>query len=253
MSNIRVFALTGSLLLALGCGGSGGGGGSVTPPLPVGPQNPAGIYAGTIQSVAATVIVLDSGEFSWATNNGLLATGNLVVSGGSFTGTGTLWAPNGTYFTGVGFTAPVTITNGTVVTASTMSASYTSPVGNGSFHFTYNPVFTRQVTLTTLAGNYNYMQDGYGYPVSISILSDGTFTGRWYVTPDSRAFSGTITQPNPSQNAFRVQLNMPGVGPYPIPSNYSGLGFLTDGTSMNSDLTILLTDSGNQWALRFKR
>ncbi len=252
MNRALILTLIVLTFLAVGCGG-GGGSASSSPVVPTGPQSPAGIFTGTIQSstsgkIAATAIVLDSGEFRYVAANGLQAVGNISVSGSAFSGSSTLFAPCGYAFPGGVFTLPATLTNGSVITANHMGGSYSGAGDSGTFDFAYNPASTHQLTLASLVGNYDCMLDPYLRPVSINVKSDGSFSVYLYV-PSLVQGSGTITQPNPSQNAFRIQLYMPGYGPYPIASNYSGLGFLTDGSSPNSVFNFYLTDQGGQWPL----
>lgn len=214
------------LVLALACGGGGGGGGTSTPEPP--PAGCAGLYFGTVHStdagdLTAYAVADAGGEMRYIASAGASPAVNVIgkVQLSGTGGSGSLFDGEDTYSLQL---SGVSIDPG----SSAQGAFATSSEDSGTFDLTYDSVYDRPQTIASLAGSYEapWTVTTTGTSVSVTMDTAGNITGH-----DSAAFTGTLTQPDPSKNLYRVSIR------YTVSGNtYSGYGFWADG-AVTSGLT----------------
>ena len=237
----------GSLLALLACGGGGGGGASTPPPPPASAGVFEGPWRGTLQSnsggsVTATALLLASGELRYVASNGIQAVGTVSASGGSATGTGTLYAPTGYAFPG-NLTSTTFSLSGSGTGGASLAGTYTSPVDNGTFAFAYDAgaAYASPVVMANVAGAYSSTTTSSGYPIGGRLASSGALSG----TDAFGSFSGTLTAVDPAKNAFRVNVTYTPTGQ--AARTYAGLAFFDFGYSPVR-LEIQTTGAAGQFA-----
>ncbi|GLH72323.1 hypothetical protein GETHLI_08250 [Geothrix limicola] len=252
---MKRLVLSTPLVVLLGCGG-GGSGSSVSftsnPNPPVQSLNLEGPWTGNLQSysggsVTATALVLASGEMRYVASNGIQAVGNLSVSGTTFTGSGTMYAPTGSVFLGGGTTASFVL-SGTGTSGTTMTGTYSSLVDNGTMSFTYNTqaLYSTPVVMSNVAGSYLSVSTSSGYSTTGTLTAAGAFSG----SDGHGTFTGTLSAVDATKNAFRVTINYLPTGQ--IAQAYSGLGFFNFGVTP-PHLVIQATGTTGQFAAEFAR
>jgi hypothetical protein len=200
------------------------------------------------QSVTATALVLASGEIRYVSSNGIQAVGTVSVSGSSFTGSGTMYAPTGYTFNSNGMgTAPFTI-SGTGSGGATMAGTYAGAGDTGTLAFAYvaGATYTSPVTMANVAGSYTSVTTSSGYTTTGTLSAGGVFTG----TDAFGAFNGTLTAVDPAKNAFRVAVTYTPAGQ--AARTYTGLGFF-DFSQSPVHLYVQTTGSAGQFAADFQR
>lgn len=212
------------LLALLACGGGGGGSSAPAPVPPPSAGAFEGPWAGTLRSttgatVAATALVLASGEMRYVASNGIQAVGTVTASGNAATASGTLYAPYGYVFPGNTTSTAFSLSG--AGTAGVLSGTYTSAYDSGTFAFATNAgaQYGSPVVMANVAGAYASTMTSSGYPISGRLAATGALSG-------SDAFgtlSGTLTAVDPAKNAFRVNVTYTPTGQ--ASRSYSGLAF----------------------------
>lgn len=212
-------------LTACGGGGSGssssGGGGNTL----VG-----GIYNGSItdngQTYTLTGIIDETGNarFVEATSTAPIV---LVTPGTEITSTDESYksGPNAAAYalccTGFVFsngqsTEPVTIA-ATIDPRTSINGTFTDGNGTGSFALTYDATHYQQASsLSLIAGTYAYSYGG--ATGTITITASGGVSG---TDSQGRVYSGTVTVPDATYNAYDVLITQTNVSP--APGSYSGV------------------------------
>gem|GEM_PF-1658379 len=186
-------------------GGSGGndGGSSGGPGTPTN-ASPGGIWEGQTSTGQLILgLATESGEFHFITGDGVQYFGTVTTSGNtasaSYTGVtafGTVFQDGSSFGTG-------TLT-GSIEQRSSLigTTSFTTEKGMvipGTIALTYNPVYERDSSLPTIAGNFR--QDETNYVLSIN--SDGV---AFLQDPDSGCtVNGTVSIIDAEYNAYRVE------------------------------------------------
>jgi hypothetical protein len=197
-------AVIGTCLLVVGCGGGGGGSPALPAPPPVTNASPGGIWEGALGSGQDILgLVTESGEFHFLTDDLSQYFGTVAVNGNSvsaqFTG-----------YSDLAFTFPDGSTrgtgslSGTVQSRSTFTANsnFTTAAGSSNtntINLTYNALYDRDSSLTTLAGNFEDLRTG----VIVNINSNGVAFAQNPAT--GCVLNGTASIINPQFNAYRVQ------------------------------------------------
>lgn len=215
-----------SLLTLLGCSGGGGTPVSWTSTPPANPTlNPEGIWTGTLKtsdgsSLSAIAMVLSTGEMRYVASNGLQASGTLSISGASFTGAGTLYAPTGSTFTGGGTTTAFTVA-GSGTTGTSMTGTYTSAADSGTMTFTYNTTaaYSTPVVMANVAGSYVSVITNSGRHITGALTAAGVFSGN----DGQGSFTGALSAVDSTKNAFRITITYTPTGQAPL--TYAGLSF----------------------------
>ena len=232
-----------SALLA-GCGGGGGGGTTAASTATTTAATAAaeGVYTGSTSTGSVfDTVVLDDGTYYaiYGTNGASGLTVNGFVQGQGTSGATTFTSSNLRDFTYTGSTLSGTLSatytpgvsvSGTV-TESSGSSTFTGNVPQSSSY-----VYNTPADINTVSGNWtaNTLQ-GAGAPVSLTINTNGTFSG----AQGNCSFSGTLTPRASGKNIFDVTVNF---GPTPC--------VLANGTASGIGLSYLTTNSATQQTTR---
>ena len=198
-------ALSCALLMA-GCGGGGGGGGSSQAPAPppVTNASPGGIWEGTLGSGQEVLgLVTETGEFHFLTDELTQYFGTVSVNGNSVSAQFTGYAAIGFQFPD-GTTRGTGSLTGTVQARSTLTANSTfqTSAGNSNtntINLTYNALYDRDSSLTTIAGNFRDLRTG----SIVNINSSGVAFSQNPAT--GCVLNGSVSIINAQFNAYRVQ------------------------------------------------
>lgn len=167
----RARILCAALLMSTLLGGCGGGSSSSSTPAAVATANATGVWEGTItQNGVGTYSVtglITGGQMRFISVDGnVLYEGTVSVTGSTLTATTTNYVIDGGIFS----TSTLT---GTVVTARSISGTFTSSDGgSGSFSLTYDPITTRGSSLATLTANWFVTDGTYSMTIPIDAASD---------------------------------------------------------------------------------
>jgi len=156
----------------VGCGGGGGGGGGGPTPQPN--ASIGGIWKGTdsISGLPVIGLAAETGQFHFIRQDGVQYYGTGTTSGNAVTANFTGVTPLGTAFPD-GSTYGTGTLSGTVSERSTLSGStsFRTAAGNsdsGNVTLTYNALYDRDSSLTTIAGNFTDVKTGDVVSVSAS-------------------------------------------------------------------------------------
>jgi hypothetical protein len=195
---LPVVTITGSTLV-VGCGGGSGGscgsaGSACPPPSVTGP----GYYEGTLteqsnsQSTPAVAIVTETGNGAMSGQNGTYYRFNVGFSGTTLSGNYYSLSTGGTQET-----------SGTISAQATSSAlTGTFAVGSStvdSFQLTLEAVYKQPSALATLMGTWSYTDTANGFSLTVTIASNGTFTG---TDSSNCSYSGAFGIINPVFDAY---------------------------------------------------
>ena len=197
---LPVVTITSSTLV-VGCsGGSGGSCGSAgsacPPPSVTGP----GYYEGTLtaqsnsQSTPAVAIITETGNGAMSGQNGTYYRFNVGFSGTTVSGTydGISTGAGGTQETSGSISGQSTSTS---LTGTLMVGSSTVD----SFQLTFEAVYKQPSALATLMGTWSYTDTANGFSLTVTIASNGTFTG---TDSSNCTYSGAFGIINPVFDAY---------------------------------------------------
>lgn len=247
-----VLLVIGLALIGFGCGGSGGGSTPSTPS-PISNESASGFWNGYFHSNVLSQTFSVSGGVTEnneiriysATWGGQYA-GNGTVSGNSFVGTLTAYAPWGDTFpdgTKIG-TASI---SGTVKTRISILGSYSGTGDNGTFALTFDSIYLRPSSLSLVSGNWFHNSPQLG-SVLMTIDASGNITG---ITSSGCVYSGNVSLINPSFNAYRASINISSCGA--LNGNNSGLAMLDDMVKLNDTLIASVSNPSEAFTALFIR
>ena len=188
-------------------GGGGGGGGEVTGPQPQQPvQNasPGGIWFGTLSTGEEILgLVTETGEFHFITDSFTQYFGTVTTSGNSATGQFTGYTYIGYVFEDGSTRGSGTLT-GTLQERATFTAttSFRTSAGNdvsNSVSLTYDPLYDRDSSLQTIAGNFRDIATG----AIVSVNQNGEAFAQNPAT--GCVLNGSVSIINAQYNAYRVE------------------------------------------------
>lgn len=221
------------------CGGGGDDGDSS-----VVNDSPGGIWRGsvTLTATGATYqsigLITETGELHFLTTDGEQTTGNVTVSGKTFSANITSYAPLGSVFDN-GSTVISGTASGSINQRSTFSGSARfSGTVTSNFSYTYDSIYERDSILSLISGLY-FDYDGSGYWVTYDIDSQGVITGS---DTDGCQFNGNVKLINPDFNMYRINITATSCGD--LNGDYTGLAALMDdGGSQNNTLAVSVSGS----------
>ncbi len=229
---IALFLLVDFLsLFSCGGGGSGSHSSSTAQPQSVS-QSASGIWTGNVLSpkfgnTSVTGIVSQTDEVFFISEQGAQHHGQVTVSGSSFSGSLTSYAPIGFRFPD-GSSVTTTTVSGTVTTKSSLTGNYNGGGDSGTFSLSYSSLYDRQSSLALVAGNWRAI-DG---SATFSFSSSGQITGS---DVDGCTYTGQISVINQNFNAYKVTVTIAACGSFN--GSYSGLAALSDTSASNDTLT----------------
>lgn len=248
-------ALLGVTIATLTISCSDGGGTANGTSLPVGKAN--GIWGGTISSSVSG----EASEIFGLTHEGEVRfvlpdwsrshVGTYQLTESSFMSQGTVYGVG----SGVGVPYYSTKLNGSFEEISSISGIYSSndihapdvEVDSGTYSLTYNPVYERASSMSFVEGIWSYTGPNISDVTTISVGSDGTFTGTDYM---GCYMSGAISLINESINLYSVSYERPSCI---IAGTYSGYAYLYDGLSTNDKMFWSVDKEGYLESARFDR
>jgi len=254
MKKLLIASLVIVLALAgFACGGGGGGGG-----VPVQNQSPQGIWNGSFHSnvtngtdiVSGVVTSNELRLFSASWGGQYAGTGS--VSGSSFSGTLTAYAPWGYVFRDGSKIGSVTI-NGTVKYRDSISGTYSGTGDNGTFSLAYDSLYLRTPSLSLVGGNWLHQSDQLG-TVPWTIDANGNITGS---SSGGCVYSGEVSIVGIGVgysccNAYRISINISSCGAL-NGNDYNGLAFLDDTTKQNDTLIASVANPTQAFTANFIR
>lgn len=254
MNTNTQFLVLGTVLLMAGCGGGGSGGsGSANPPPPPPPPPPAGDavpgghWFGTLTNDSAAIteeylaMIDAAGRFRLVSvDSAVQISGNLLVTGNTFTGDGTAFADTGVVWLDGSPATAVTLEGG-LTELDAFAGTWTAASGErGSFAFVYDGTFyERTATVDELAGSWSVFDDFANPTATFTIRDDGSFTAQ---NTSGCTSAGQFAVIDPGLNLFEVQSTITGCG---IAGNYIGLAFLVDLLAPN-DAIVVAIDNGTR-------
>jgi hypothetical protein len=201
MKRVVATMVAGAAFLLTSCGGGStvGGGPPTTDSIP------GGIWRGTesVSGLQVTGLVDESGNFHFLRGDGVQYVGATTVSGQSLTA-------NLEGFVPLGFAFPDGSRHGTgsitatlqarkTITATTRFQTDSGSVSNGTLNLTFDTLYNRASSLTTLSGNFTNPANN----VVVTVGSNGTLFSQ---DPASGCvLNGNVSVINASYNAYRVQ------------------------------------------------
>jgi len=225
-----IFAV-GALSALSGCGG--GGNGNVVAPQPVAAQALDGIWNGTFTSnvlggtIGAYMVISPTNEARYVTTQGVEGAGAITVSGNSFSETVNAFAPTGIFFPN-GSRVGVGTLNGTGSTKGTLTGTYAGAGDNGTFTFTYDPIYDRGASLATISGTWTgtFVSVGTGAVVTANISTTGVITG---TDTAGCVYNGTLKVIDPLKNIYAGSMTQTVCTPA---ITLTGLATLTDNPAL---------------------
>jgi hypothetical protein len=196
---LPVVTITGSSLMVGGCGGGSGGscgsaGSACPPPIVLGP----GYYEGTLtaqsssQSTPAVAIVAETGNGAMSGQDGTYYRFNVGFSGTTLSGN--------YYGLSAGGTQKTTGTISAQATSSALTGTFA--VGSStvdSFQMNLEAVYNQTSALATLMGTWSYTDTANGFSLTVTIASNGSFTG---TDSSNCAYAGSFGIINPVFDAY---------------------------------------------------
>lgn len=213
----------------------------------------AGHYLGTIPlngSVRAfSAVVASDGTFTGtiapSTSGGpdlRVFIGTSVSSGNGFAATGTAYAFLGGAFPAGGFSAALTLTNGTLVERQQLTGTYSAGGESSAFALSFHAELTdRGALLSRLAGTYNWPSPGpTGLTAAMTFTSTGAMT---YQTSAGCSGTGSVTIQDPAINVYNFSIDLGACGPV---AAYTAAGLLVlqdgPGGGVNNLVSLFGTD-----------
>ena len=207
---VRVMSVLAIAVTLAACGGGGGGGGSgagsgpQSSPPPVQNASPGGIWHGTLGTGEEVLgLVTESGEFHFITDSFTQYFGTVTTSGNSATGQFTGYTYIGYVFEDGSTRGSGTLT-GTLQERATFTAttSFRTSAGNdvsNSVSLTYDPLYDRDSSLQTIAGNFRDIATG----AIVSVNQNGEAFAQNPAT--GCVLNGSVSIINAQYNAYRVE------------------------------------------------
>ena len=225
-----IFAV-GALSALAGCGG--GGNGNVVAPPPVAAQALDGIWNGTFTSnvvggtVGAYMVISPTNEARYVSTQGVEGAGTIAVSGNTFSSNYTAFTPAGGFFPN-GTTVAAGTSNGTGSTKGTITGTYSGGGDNGTFTFTYDPIYDRGASLATISGTWTgiFVSVGTGAVVTANISTTGVITGS---DTAGCVYNGTLSIIDPLKNIYTGSMTQTVCTPA---ITLTGLATLTDNPAL---------------------
>lgn len=196
------------------CGGGGDSGAPAAAPAPPAPPmnaSPGGVWNGTDSATGLSItgLVTEAGEFHFLRNDGTQFFGTMAVTGNSATANFTAVVPVGSQFPDGSLTGTGTLT-GTIQARASISgtSSFTTARGAaspaGGLTLSFNPLYNRASSLSTIAGNYRDPDTN----AIINVNSNGVIFAQDAVT--GCVINGSVAIINASYNAYRLEYNFSG-------------------------------------------
>ena len=205
-------------VLALAAAGCGGGGLSTSSTTPTN-QSALGIWSGTDSEsgLALQAFVNSAGQADFIRADGVQYIGTVQVSGDTLTLTVDGYTNVGNPFTG-GVTYGIGTVNGTVTTATSISATLTfTPTGgtqvSSTWTLTYLPLSTTASSVATVAGTYTSGTAFVGGDdplsgASVTISSTGVISGQ--DSSSGCAINGNVTDGDSTTDVYEVAYTLSG-------------------------------------------
>jgi hypothetical protein len=197
--------LTALVILLASCGGGGGYGGFSNPTS----MNalPGGIWRGTesVSGLQVVGLVDEAGDFHFVRSDNVQYVGTASVSINSVTANFDGYTQAGTTFPD-GSTRGTGSVSGTIQARTTLTLMYqfrtlAGTVSNGTLNLTFDVLYNRVSSLTTISGNFTNPQNG----VVVTVSSNGSVFSQ---DPTSGCvLNGTVTIINAAYNAYRVDFS----------------------------------------------
>lgn len=241
-----------SVFLLPGCGGSGGGSPAAPPPPPPPPVAVpfGGLWFGTVTYDGSPTVeeaigfVTEDGQFRFlalddVTEDMTLFAGIHSVDNGSIAGSGTGLTPPGMSTWLDGSTVTGITTTGTLAPQFSFIGEWFADAGDtGSFEFFYDAEYERASSLALLAGVWTGFDDLGNPSATFTIESNGMFTAQ-------NTFGCTTAgEFLISDSAYNIYLVVSTISNCALAGNYSGMGGITDFASAN-DAIVLTIDNGS--------
>lgn len=192
-------AVASLLTLLASCGGGGGAN-----PMPTN-ASAGGIWRGTESTSGLQVVGLvdEAGEFHFIRSDNVQYVGSASVAGNALTANVEGFVPFGFEFPdgsthGTG-TISATIQARSTIDASTQFQTDAGTASNGTLSLTFDALYNRASSLTTISGNFTNPQTG----VVVTVGSDGSVFSQDPST--GCVLNGTVTVIDAAYNAYRVQ------------------------------------------------
>jgi hypothetical protein len=201
---VKMFVAAATVLVLAGCGG----GGSTVGGNP-GQNNgsPGGIWHGTesVSGLQVTGLVDESGNFHFLRGDGVQYVGTAAVSGGSL-------SANVEGFVPLGFTFPDGSAHGTGTISGTLEARKSiaattqfktdfNSSSNGTLTLTFDALYNRASSLTTLSGNFKNASNS----AVVTVGTNGTLFSQDAVS--GCVLNGSASILNSQYNAYQVQFD----------------------------------------------
>jgi hypothetical protein len=206
---VKALSAVASLSLIAGCGGGGGSdSGSVTPP--PSDASAGGIWEGTEDSTGLEIVglVTESGEFHFIRSDGVQYFGTAEIDVNTVSADFTGVTPVGTAFPDGSVSGTGTLA-GTVQERQSMTGSTTFRTSAGDqtssdVSLTYNPLYERDSSLGTVAGNYVDPATN----AVVNVNGDGTIFSQDAVT--GCVINGEVSIIDSAYNAYRIEYEFSG-------------------------------------------
>jgi hypothetical protein len=205
MKRVNAISAAGVAFLLTSCGGGSATVGGTPPPASNG--TPGGIWHGndSVSGLQVTGLVDESGSFHFLRGDGVQYVGTAAVNGDSLTA-------NIEGFVPVGFMFPDGSHHGTgsitaslqarkTINATTKFTTDSGSVSTGTLNLTFDALYNRASSLTTLSGNFTNPSNS----VVVSVGSNGTLFSQ---DPASGCvLNGSASVINASYNLYKVQFD----------------------------------------------
>ncbi len=238
-----------SLTTLAACGGGGGSSDSNTD-TPVADAAVGGIWVGTVTDNVFNDpqlflgVSTDDGRFRFLSADTLgQFVGAFDADGTLLSGSGVGIAPVGNTWLDNSTTIDISMT-GTITERTRMSGSWSGGTGEtGTFSFSYDAMYDRGSSLTTVAGSW-VSRDEFDNPVgSMTIDSAGRVDGQ---DAAGCLYSGDVTIINASYNAYNLSMAVSNCGD--LDGTYSGLAVVADAAGTD-DLLIYSVDNASSFII----
>ena len=232
---ISLIVLSLSIISACGGGGSDSDPGVVNTDAET--ASIGGVWFGTItysdnsqESIAG--IVSETGKARFETSSGTQTSSNFAVTGRTFSGPFTGYAPDGQVFLSSGTQIVQGSLSGSFVPKSSVNgSSFVQGVAESTFTLSYDNIYERTSSLEKLADTYS-SQNG-NYSLSVNVDDTGVVSGS---DSDGCVYSGSVSIIDSRYNAYDLAVTIANCGPYS--GAYDGLATLADDLGTNDKLIV---------------
>jgi hypothetical protein len=205
MKKVNAVTAASVALLLISCGGGGSDLSGTTPPGST--SSPGGFWRGTesVSGLQVTGLVDESGNFHFLRGDGVQYVGTAAVNQDSLTANVEGFAPLGFQFAdgsrhGTG-SITATLQARKTITATTKFQTDLGSASSGTLNLTFDAVYNRASSLTTLSGNFINATNN----VVVTVGSNGSLFSQDSVS--GCVLNGTVSVINASYNAYKIQFD----------------------------------------------